>query len=211
MRKIVSRAGWVLSGVLGLILIATLAESAFGGPLDPPGPVGSTYLTLDDLQPTWGRKLSSTDGGDPCHSSRFRCVMDDVALLDRETGLVWTRNPSLSAEGHWYQAVTDCFLLTSGGRAGWRLPTVEELMSVYDMTNVNPDASLPDAIPLTAAVDADGYWSSTSVAGDANLAYIVDFLGASPGSPGTPLIAPAKSMTGTYRPWCVRGSQDDIH
>lgn len=82
-RKTWSRAGWAMSGALALLLIASLAESAFGGPLDPPGPVNSTYLTLD----AWDRTLSGTDGT-TWDSSRFKCVLANAAILDRETGLV---------------------------------------------------------------------------------------------------------------------------
>lgn len=56
------------------------------------------------------------------------------AVLDRETGLVWTR--STVAQSTVYQADQKCRELIVGNRMGWRLPAVAELQSLVD-------ASLP--------------------------------------------------------------------
>lgn len=199
--KFISRSGWVLSGALALVLVASLAESTLGGPLDPPGSVAPTSLTLQ----AWDRQLSGTDGT-VCQSSRFKCVLtSNAAVLDRETGLVWARNASLFLENIW--SPDFCGGITIGGRAGWRLPTLEELMSLYDLTNVNPDPSLPDGFPFTNAVDTDGYWTGTTYANSPNMAYYVDFVGESDGAPGTGPAAALKSSSTPYRIWCVRGGQ----
>ena len=202
-----SRAGWALSGALALVFVASVADSALGGPLDPPGPVSSTYLTLD----AWDRALSGTDGT-ACDSSRFKCVLSNAAILDRETGLVWVRSLTFTAETDWYASADQCANLGVGGRFGWRLPTVEELMSLYDLTNTNPDPSFPDGFPFTisgfgAMVDPEGFWTSTVPAQLPNAAYIVDFVGSTPGSPGGAAVVDTKEASSTYRPWCVRGGQ----
>ncbi|HKA41023.1 MAG TPA: DUF1566 domain-containing protein [Burkholderiales bacterium] len=52
------------------------------------------------------------------------------AVLDRETGLVWQRSPV--GHGRWNVASSQCLLAKTGGRVGWRLPTVNELASLLD-------------------------------------------------------------------------------
>ena len=60
--------------------------------------------------------------------------MNSEAVLDRETGLVWQRVPSMA--GTTYQSpVRGCAHANTGGRYGWRMPTVEELASLLDPGN----------------------------------------------------------------------------
>jgi hypothetical protein len=56
--------------------------------------------------------------------SSFSCV----AVLDRETGLVWEQTPDSTAFT-WAAALDHCTMLLDGGKLGWRLPTDEELGS----------------------------------------------------------------------------------
>jgi hypothetical protein len=51
-----------------------------------------------------------------------------VAVLDRETGLVWEQTPDSTAFT-WAAALDHCTMLLDGGKLGWRLPTDEELGS----------------------------------------------------------------------------------
>jgi hypothetical protein len=58
------------------------------------------------------------------------------AVLDRETGLVWARQPlQRSGERSMFFEFADqgCFALTVGNRRGWRLPTSAELLTLIDV------------------------------------------------------------------------------
>src|SRR5262245_28670726 len=81
--------------------------------------------------PTWDKTVSG--------AGRFRVLgaFDDQAVLDKETGLVWERTLSPAATP-FSGAVFACATLPVGNRRGWRLPTVEELASVMDLTQADP-------------------------------------------------------------------------
>ena len=88
--------------------------------------------TLDQIPPAWSQILPAAD--------RFRLVMGGAAVLDRETGLVWEQSPDTNLQT-WLSAQFHCNALATGGRLGWRLPTLQELASLVDPNNPggNPD------------------------------------------------------------------------
>lgn len=51
MRTTVSRAGWLIAGVLALFVIASMTGVVRGGPLDPPGPPSSTLPQVEPRSP----------------------------------------------------------------------------------------------------------------------------------------------------------------
>jgi hypothetical protein len=154
--------------------------------------------SLDEVPPTWSQLLDSTDG-DPqsgCDSSRFRCVMNGEAVLDRETGLVWTRvvNGSLR---FWVDALDYCSVdEMSGGRLGWRLPKLEELLSLQDRSQ--PAPRLPTGHPFVG-VTLNAYWSATTTwrwTDFANAAWFGD---------GVLVTAWSDKDDELRGAWCVRG------
>ncbi len=189
------RLGWALSGALALVAILALARATTAGPLDPPGPVGSTMRTLDELVPSWGKTLSSTGG---CSSQRFSCVMANQAVLDRETGLVWQRTPDANFKTY-DAAVGYCHFTALGGRYGWRLPTLTELWSLADDSG---DDNIPDGSPF---VDVGGgvYWSSTLWDDDDQAVVTLAFFGGF-----LEELVKAREGTEFSNTWCVRGGQD---
>ena len=193
MRSLFPKAGWMIAGVLALYVLSALAGVVTGGPLDPPGAPGSTYVTLDDLRTSWHRLLPSNDGPDACNSSRFECVMNGTAVLDNETGLVWERVGRTSFEAiTWIQAVELCTFSAVGGRYGWRLPAIEELLSLTDKSA----DGIPDAWPFTVNLTVF-YWSSTTVP-DAPASAYTTILDQSDGG------AASKTL-GNNAALCVRG------
>lgn len=125
---------------------------------------------LERLPPTWSKQLPA--------SARFVVLadFDNQAVLDRETGLVWERYPEGRARGEdpqeagmtWVEAVHHCHIRETGGRKGWRLPTVVELLSVTDPNQSDP--ALPNGHPFTSRTGSSGvlygpydkYWSATT-------------------------------------------------
>jgi len=190
-----------------VMLVCGLAAFASAGDLEPSAPPGPTMKSLDEVPPTWSQRLNSTDGStNPlilgCGSSRFDCIWTSgnpvplpTAVLDKETGLVWERSPDNSL-GPWYFAVRHCHIVEVGGRRGWRLPTVEELASLIDLSQSSP--ALPDGHPFFGVhfVGAESYWTQTIDPQEADEAWCITF---ETGGMNVQL-----QNTGRYV-WCVRG------
>ncbi len=114
--------------------------------------------------PAWSLKLPA--------SIRFDLVLDDAAVLDKETGLVWEKSPDTTTRA-WNYAVYYAYTKEVGGRKGWRLPTVEELASLVD-TSVSGSPKLPSGHPFTN-VQSGFYWSYTTSVGNPSGAWGVGF------------------------------------
>lgn len=103
---------------------------------------------------------------------------DDV-VLDKETGLVWAKDANLAMTSgydvdgllEWQNAVDYCRNLEIGGRKGWRLPAVEELASLVDMSQSGPPYVPPGVFNN---VQFTNYWSSTEHEGDSVNAWVVE-------------------------------------
>lgn len=181
-----NRLGWALAGALSIVVVLSAARAMQAGPLDPPGPVGSTMRSLDELLPSWGKTLSATGG---CDSQRFDCVLGDLAVLDRETGLVWDRAPD-ATNRDWDTAHRFCAARNIGGRQGWRLPSLSEQQSLLDGT------ALPTGHPFTLPI-LPSFWTTTPADGAPDEIFAVFF---SNGTTQTRMSAQA------LKAWCVRGS-----
>ncbi|MBI5288360.1 MAG: right-handed parallel beta-helix repeat-containing protein [Chloroflexi bacterium] len=82
-------------------------------------------VTDDDLGPirpyedggSWDQTLTSV-GTVSCNTPRFRCVMNDEAVLDRETGLVWQRTAVADTDQYWgaYQHCLFAWMAAPDGR-----------------------------------------------------------------------------------------------
>jgi hypothetical protein len=145
-------------------------------------------------QPAWSRLLSA-DGG--CESQRFECVMGDLAVLDRETGLVWERAPGLySAPGSWEAGTRQCAARQTGGRLGWRPPSVAEGISLVDPGL----ADLPAGHPFQIAPAVESVFFVTQTAENATFGSFFSRSGS--------VIAASKSNIATHGLWCVRGPGD---
>jgi hypothetical protein len=144
-------------------------------------------FAVNHVPGAWSQTLGAAD--------RFQLVLGSVAVLDRETGLVWERIPSVQPT-YWDTAVLGCQARNLGGRLGWRLPSLEELYSLLDLTQANP--ALPSGHPFS--IGSVPYWSATTTPGLATSAQAIDL------TDGTFMSGLGKA-TNNFRWWCVRGGQ----
>ena len=189
------RIAWGLVAALGVAVLATFAGVVRGGPLDPTDTPGPTYRTLGDIPPSWHANLSASGG---CASARFTCVLGDAAVLDNETGLVWDEVPD--GQRTWAAASDYCYSTNIAGKAGWRLPTVEELRSLVDPTAPAPP-KLPVGHPFSAddiiATSIDFYWTATTSNASTANAYVLTFFSGN--------VNGTKAKSESHYTWCVRG------
>jgi hypothetical protein len=186
-----------ISGVLivmAVTLVMFIPMVGTAGSLEPSAAPAPTMKTLDQIPPAWSIKIQGAD--------RFVVLADfnDAAVLDRETGLVWEKI-QIPDMYDWYTANSHCYNRGAGvgKRMGWRLPTVEELTSLMDLSVPYPGPRLTPGHPFLGV--QPGYWSATTVAGNTSNAWNVGFLDGSANSD-----SPKSSTSGLFT-WCVRGGQ----
>ena len=90
---------------------------------------------------------------------RFQDKTD--CYLDTKTNLEWSKENF--GPMSWNNAIKQF-----DGSNGWRLPTIEELITLVDRTKLGPATDLPKMLPSY-------YWSSTTNATHTDFAWIVDF------------------------------------
>lgn len=100
-------------------------------------------------------------------------------VTDNLTGLIWLKNANCFGQRDWFQAISDCNGLSNGScgltdgsvDGAWRLPNLNELISLVDRGRFIPP--LPYGHPFTN-VRSDPYWSSTTAADSDFYAWYVD-------------------------------------
>jgi hypothetical protein len=83
-------------------------------------------------------------------------------VIDHETGLEW--QASTSGPMTWQEAMDYASSLGDG----WRLPTIEELITLIDYSQVDPATNFPNHL-------ATGFWSSSIFTIDTSLVWYVYF------------------------------------
>jgi hypothetical protein len=219
MKKLIMK---LLETLVLVCLLYIFSGLAVAGTLEPPdtaidsntGDPKPTMKTLDNIPGSWDRKLPANDGPDPCHSSRFTCVLptthapDGAAVRDNETGLVWSRRVGPSGSfSDWASMALECEFHAVGGRNGWRLPLYEELASLFEPL---PTGSLPDGHPFFSffTPSTTGYfWTLSNSPTDSShrIVLLMDF-----GTTGLPFMrSNPLSLHVDFQDgaaiWCVRG------
>jgi len=92
-------------------------------------------------------------------------------VTDNTTGLQWQDNAT-PVTMTWTAAINYCEALTLGGQSDWRLPNFNELYFLADRSKSNPaiDSTFQNVV-------SNDYWSSITVVGNENYAWLVDFNG----------------------------------
>lgn len=157
---------------------------------------GASNKSLPQVPPVWDKRLAANDGSEPCNSSRFTCVMGGEAVRDNETGLVWERSPDSVNFRPLGSGLLHCANRITGGRMGWRLPSVHELASLIEPTIADGGPRLPLGHPFLNA-QARFYWTATAKSDDSAVAWGINF------REGT---AVGDSKLSQQLSWCVRGS-----
>ena len=140
-------------------LAAIAITASLGASADSTSAVAPYYAT-----PSWDQLLPA--------SSRFVLLANwnNDAVLDRETGLVWPRDPMKGISVYRSPAVTvdlieaqlRCGTMNLAGRSGWRLPTASELQSLLDLSQPMRTLALPTGHPfLNVMTETDLYWTSS--------------------------------------------------
>jgi hypothetical protein len=178
------RRNRVIIGVLSLGLLAGGALTA--GPAQAVDAVGPYYA-----EPAWDQKLAA--------DTRFVVLTNwgSQAVLDKETGLVWERAP-VTTTSTWPEATLACATRTTGGRKGWRLPSMPELASLVAPSVAAPGPTLPAGHPFLT-VQSFPYWSATTVADNPSLAWDVSFFNGNVNN---------GFKIGSFPVWCVRGGMN---
>lgn len=131
-------------------------------------------------------------------------AFNNAAVLDKETGLVWEQSPATTTHD-WVNARLQCTSSTTGGRKGWRLPSVHEQASLIDPSVSSPGLMLPPGHPFPNVQSSalSSYWSATTHAVSPALAWVEAF--------GIGFVN-AFDKPSTRHVWCVRsGMQESVY
>ena len=184
---LIALSGHLLAGTAGAAP-APGHQDLFDQIVDVQAAIDGVAARVDLIPPAWSQTLPT--------ASRFVAVMGGAAVLDKETGLVWDKEPDASAQGVWAAAQTHCNNERKvGNRKGWRLPTAQELASLLD-PSVTTAPTLPAGHPFIG-IQSFAYWSATVHADEPGAAWFVDFR-------DSRVFVVVKSFDQLYA-WCVRG------
>jgi hypothetical protein len=125
-----------------------------------------------------------------------RYTVTDGTVLDTKTRLVWQQTVDLPRN---WQAATDYCRTSTLPGTGWRLPSVNELMTLVDATNATNNVIIDQTAFPNTPTAALHYWSLTSPGEDNTRAWTIQFgLGVT--------VDAGKSVASTVRARCVRSA-----
>lgn len=95
----------------------------------------------------------------------------DGVYTDKQHALMWQDNADAAhLDMNWHNATDYCDHLKLAGHTDWRLPTVQELVTLVDYTRESPAA-----VPALHNISTDDYWSATTDVTDSDDAWLVFF------------------------------------
>ncbi|MFC1591392.1 DUF1566 domain-containing protein [Thermodesulfobacteriota bacterium] len=193
----------VLMSLCGALLAAGFLTAAAAGEQEPGAGPGSTGIDLLQLMnsvvgplPT-GFELWAPNRRFAVWDNATEDTADDV-VLDRATGFMWARDPEAAAGGmNWADAREHFYGVFFGNRADWRLPSIEELVTLTEPYPAGGPA-LPEAHPFVN-VQISAYWSAGTCPGVGDSAYVINLFDGSLSCSGKAVL---------NRMWPMRGGAD---
>lgn len=92
-------------------------------------------------------------------------------VSDTSSKLMWQDNSEAKiVYKNWNDAIEYCESLLFSGYNDWRLPNINELLSIADRTKYNPAIN-----SVFSNVNSSDYWSSTTYASGTSNAWVVNF------------------------------------
>jgi formylglycine-generating enzyme len=153
---------------------------------------------------TTGRDARCVRGGPSFGSSAVRFHVTGTTgqqlVLDRATGLTWQKEYVTKT---WKNALSYCEGLDYGGFTDWRLPNVNELLSLVNYAKYSPSSDFP-------GMSSDWFWSSSSTSEFTNYAWNVNFGNGDGGMNDDykVYVYPARCVRGSPLPSCTGGAND---
>ncbi len=107
--------------------------------------------------------------GTPSEDQRF-LDNGDQTITDTKTGLMWRKNDSYLDTGHWlnwqegFEFIHSLNAEGDGGYTDWRMPTLEELKTLYEKEKINSKQIGREMVihmdPIFGREGAGAHWSS---------------------------------------------------
>ena len=97
------------------------------------------------------------------------------AVVDHATTLMWQQQSTLDAPVTWAAALAHCEGLVYAGFEDWRLPAINELLSLVDEKKTELPAVNTTFFVNFPATPNPGFWTSTTHRRQASQAYVVYF------------------------------------
>jgi hypothetical protein len=150
---------WRVPTLRELAMILSKDASSGVWPIEMVNPANSVWWTstIDKSNPStmvalsgnwpWTRSVPTAGGAGPFQGERYTfCVSGaemagaweviphDATVAHTTTGLIWHGEASVDQAMSWDAALQYCESSTIGGSSEWRLPTLREYLSVFDLT-----------------------------------------------------------------------------
>ena len=136
---------------------------------------GGLTCTPSTAVPWLGSPVPNDPGSGLPRTASLTTGMDATGkayVTDNVTGLVWERDPDVTAQRTFAQAQAYCAGLTIDGCSLWRVPEMPELATIVDHQQTGPVID-PTAFPGTPT--DFGFWTSTLEQGSVNSAWATRF------------------------------------
>jgi hypothetical protein len=107
--------------------------------------------------------------------ARYSLAKDNDTVRDHKTGLVW-QQINVEHVRDWAVAQQYCADLVLGGKADWRLPSIQELVTIIDYSRYRPALDPMFSIRRIGMGNTSYFWSGSTSASKPNRMWFVEFV-----------------------------------